>query len=772
VNINSDSVVVVSGGTNEVIDRISLVSPWMCAYDPSDGDIYVTNIDSDTVSVISGTNDSVVATVPVGIGPDAIAYDPENNIVYVANMGAGERFNGAVSLIASGTNSVVGTIRVGQWPDGATYDPYNGYIYVTNAWSENVSIISGSTDKVVGSVAVGAWPAGSAYDSQDNDIYVADASSCEVTVISGESNTVIASVSVGPAGASPYYPMYDPANYAVYVVDQGSGALSILGPVESLYAVTFVESGLYFGYVWSVTLDGTTTLSLSSSVILNETNATYQYTVNPPAGYAVSPSSGSVTVDGSDVAVSVAFSSTSAPFVTTQDLVVIVTILAAAVVLGVAVWILARRHRGGDGDVDEEESKEDDDGTKGPSHRRTRIPISRVYSQATHPPSTRHGPSPEEGALLPPARDSAADSSAARGQAVPADPDVGAESRDAGPRICPGCGGENPPAHKFCRKCGKPLPRPDRRRSTSQGQLDLVVRFRGAGCKISGKNILTGIDLDIPRGEIMGFLGRNGAGKTTLLSLVSGLRSPTSGEVTVMGRRMPSRDIKWRRRMGLVLQENALYEELTVNENLKFSASLYDIPHTSRRVREILALLGLSDRANQVVSTLSGGLKRRTAIARAFLHDPELFIIDEPTLGVDADARSAVWAYLRLLKSKKRTVIVATNYLDEALALCDRVAVLDKGRLLAVENPHELVKRAGKCLDIECDEETAKRIASRTDTAPQVLRTEQTLSGISLFLASGTNADEFLHEFVGHEGVEGIRLRAPDLSEVFKSLGE
>ncbi len=217
----------------------------------------------------------------------------------------------------------------------------------------------------------------------------------------------------------------------------------------------------------------------------------------------------------------------------------------------------------------------------------------------------------------------------------------------------------------------------------------------------------------------MGILGRNGAGKTTLLSLISGLRSHTSGEVTVLGERMPAHSTEFRRRMGFVLQENALYEELTVFENLKFSASLYDVQDSRKKILEVLEILGLSDRRNQVVSTLSGGLKRRTAIARAFLHDPELFIIDEPTLGVDADARHAVWAYLRLLRSKSKTVIVATNYLDEALALCDRVAVLGEGVMLAIAEPRELVRRTGSCVDVECDQQTAKRIASGIQNLPR-----------------------------------------------------
>ena len=300
---------------------------------------------------------------------------------------------------------------------------------------------------------------------------------------------------------------------------------------------------------------------------------------------------------------------------------------------------------------------------------------------------------------------------------------------------------------------------------------DNVIQFQEVKCRISGKDILRGINLNVRRGEIMGILGKNGAGKTTLLSLISGLRSPTSGKITVLEERMPTHKAEFRRKMGFVLQENALCEELTLFENLEFSASLYNVQNSQKRILEVLEILGLSDRRDQVVSTLSGGLKRRTAIARAFLHDPELFIIDEPTLGVDVDTRHALWAYLRLLRSRDKTVIVATNYLDEALALCDRVAVLGEGTVLAIAEPHELVRSTGSCIDVECDEQTAQRIASGVRNPKQVIRADMTLSGISLFLAKGANPDEVSRELAKHGSIEGFCFRAPDLSEVFKSLG-
>lgn len=307
--------------------------------------------------------------------------------------------------------------------------------------------------------------------------------------------------------------------------------------------------------------------------------------------------------------------------------------------------------------------------------------------------------------------------------------------------------------------------------TVSENVEDNVIEFHDVDCRISGKVILKGITLNVRRGEIMGLLGKNGAGKTTLISLISGLRSQTSGEIHVLEKKMPAHTAEFRKQMGFVLQENALYEELTIFENLKFSASLYDVQNSQKKIQEVLEILGLLDRRDQVVNTLSGGLKRRTAIARAFIHDPELFIIDEPTLGVDADARHAVWTYLRLLKARGKTAIVATNYLDEALALCDRVAVLGEGEILAVAEPQELVRSTGTCIDIECDKHIANKITAGLQKNQLVNHVDLTLSGISLYLSKGANPDGVMCDFAKYSGIKGFCIRSPDLSEVFKSLG-
>lgn len=300
--------------------------------------------------------------------------------------------------------------------------------------------------------------------------------------------------------------------------------------------------------------------------------------------------------------------------------------------------------------------------------------------------------------------------------------------------------------------------------------MNSAVIFDSVSFKIGHTTILEQITLDIQKGDITGILGPNGAGKSTLLSLINGLHTHSSGNIILLDEQLPTKKTKIRQRIGVVLQETALYEELTTFENLRFSASLYSVQNATERIIEVLELLKLTDRADQIVRTLSGGLRRRIAIARALIHNPELLIIDEPTLGVDAQARHAIWQHLRLLKTKGRTVIVATNYLDEAQALCDTVAVLKEGKLLARETPEELVSRAGYCLDISCNEQECEKIKEILQKETDVLLVDQTLSGLSVFLKPGSSQEPLMDTVLKNAHIEGFRVRSPDLIEVFKAL--
>ena len=284
--------------------------------------------------------------------------------------------------------------------------------------------------------------------------------------------------------------------------------------------------------------------------------------------------------------------------------------------------------------------------------------------------------------------------------------------------------------------------------------------------------VLDHVFLGIRQGEITGLLGPNGAGKTTLLSVIMGLLPVSSGTLTVLGEQEPARRQALRGRIGIVLQETALYDELTTRENLQFAAALYDVPKADTRIEEVLELLGLSGRAGDRTGQLSGGLRRRVTIARALLPSPELLIVDEPTLGVDVEARHTIWSHLRLLRSGGTTVIVSTNYLDEALALCDRAAVLRGGRILVTEPPEALVARAGTCLDIACRQEDQEAIAAALADTDSVYRITATPSGVSVFLEGSAVPEPVLRQVMATAPITGFRLRGADMAEVFHALDD
>jgi ABC-2 type transport system ATP-binding protein len=300
--------------------------------------------------------------------------------------------------------------------------------------------------------------------------------------------------------------------------------------------------------------------------------------------------------------------------------------------------------------------------------------------------------------------------------------------------------------------------------------MNTAVLFESVSYVIKKQTLLDNISFAINKGEITGILGPNGAGKSTLLSLINGLRKQTGGAITIFDEKLPTKDSSLRQKIGVVLQETALYEELTTFENLRFAAELYNLENPLAKIIEVLELLHISDRSDQRVNTLSGGLRRRVAIARSLLHDPELLLIDEPTLGVDVEARHAIWQHLRLLKSQGKTIIVATNYLDEAQALCDAVMVLQEGKMVTFETPETLMAKTGYCIDIETDEEKGKKIQKALTADTTVLRIAPTPSGISIFIKEKESQEHIINTILATTQIKGFKVRAPDLAEVFKTL--
>ncbi len=226
---------------------------------------------------------------------------------------------------------------------------------------------------------------------------------------------------------------------------------------------------------------------------------------------------------------------------------------------------------------------------------------------------------------------------------------------------------------------------------------DAVITAQGLVKRYGEIEAVRGIDLEVRRDEIFGFLGPNGAGKTTTINVLCTLLRPTAGRATVAGYDVDAHPDAVRARIGLVFQDPSLDLQLTARENLEFHAYVYDVPAEARRRRipEVLEMVELTDRADSIVRTYSGGMQRRLEIARGMLHTPEVLFLDEPTIGLDPQTRRHIWTYLRSLPPRDGvTLFMTTHYMDEAEE-CDRIAIIDGGRIVALGTPDELKSMVG-----------------------------------------------------------------------------
>ncbi|NPV93106.1 MAG: ATP-binding cassette domain-containing protein [Firmicutes bacterium] len=225
--------------------------------------------------------------------------------------------------------------------------------------------------------------------------------------------------------------------------------------------------------------------------------------------------------------------------------------------------------------------------------------------------------------------------------------------------------------------------------------MDAVIEARGLVKAYDGKRAVDEISFEVWPGECFGLLGPNGAGKTSTVKMIYGFSPVTAGELVVLGRDVRSRAREIKRRIGVVPQENNLDLDLTVTENLLVYASFFDMAAASARVRveELLDFFGLAEKTTARVDDLSGGMKRRLTIARALINSPEILLLDEPTTGLDPQARHLIWQRLRRLKEQGVTLLLTTHYMDEAAQLCDRLVIMDLGRILEEGSPTELVKK-------------------------------------------------------------------------------
>src|SRR5256712_253041 len=223
--------------------------------------------------------------------------------------------------------------------------------------------------------------------------------------------------------------------------------------------------------------------------------------------------------------------------------------------------------------------------------------------------------------------------------------------------------------------------------------MDLVVRCRDLRKTYEGKvEAVRGLDLEIQAGECFGLLGPNGAGKTTTIEILEGLLPPTSGEVEILGKTWSVHTQELREMLGISLQETRLRDKLTVRETLELFASFYRRPRSPAEVMEEMAL---TEKADSWVGKLSGGQRQRLAVATALIANPRILFLDEPTTGLDPQSRRQLWEIIREFQSHGGTVLLTTHYMDEAERLCDRLAIIDYGQIIAAGTPAELIDRLG-----------------------------------------------------------------------------
>lgn len=226
----------------------------------------------------------------------------------------------------------------------------------------------------------------------------------------------------------------------------------------------------------------------------------------------------------------------------------------------------------------------------------------------------------------------------------------------------------------------------------------MIIKLKDLTKKFGNLTAVDSISFEINQGEIFGFLGPNGAGKTTTLSMLATLLPPTKGEASINGFDILKEKDNVRKSIGMVFQDPTLDDELTAYENMDFHGRLYGVPKEVRekKIIELLELVELKERKDNLVKTFSGGMKRRLEITRGLLHEPKVLFLDEPTLGLDPQTRNKLWDYIKTLnQAKKITIILTTHYMEEADKLCDRIAIIDHGKLIVIGTSPELKNKIG-----------------------------------------------------------------------------
>jgi ABC-2 type transport system ATP-binding protein len=296
----------------------------------------------------------------------------------------------------------------------------------------------------------------------------------------------------------------------------------------------------------------------------------------------------------------------------------------------------------------------------------------------------------------------------------------------------------------------------------------LAKTYRGQG-KAAPNEALKSVDLAVPRGSFFGLLGPNGAGKSTLINILAGLVIKSAGRAVVWGHDIDRAPRLARTSIGVVPQELNIDAFFTPREAVEFQAGLYGVRRRDRRSEEILAMLGLADKADVYSRTLSGGMRRRLLVAKAMVHDPPVLVLDEPTAGVDIELRQQLWQHVQNLNRAGTTVVLTTHYLEEAQALCDRIAIIDDGRVVAVDRTEALLAELDwKALSIT----VAEPLAAVPPGLDKYRAERQPDGGLYLqYRPSQTRIAEVLAD-LGAAGLTLVDLstREADLEDVFRKL--
>ncbi|TMR92065.1 ATP-binding cassette domain-containing protein [Nonomuraea basaltis] len=297
---------------------------------------------------------------------------------------------------------------------------------------------------------------------------------------------------------------------------------------------------------------------------------------------------------------------------------------------------------------------------------------------------------------------------------------------------------------------------------------DAAVAVRGLRKTYGKVEAVKGVDFEVRPGEVFGFLGPNGAGKTTTISMLCTLVNPTGGSATVAGHDVVRERDEVRRNIGLVFQDPTLDGYLSAEQNLRFHAELYGVPKNvvADRIRQVMEMVALWDRKDAKVMTFSGGMKRRLEIARGLLHSPRVLFLDEPTVGLDPQTRSAIWGYINQLRLMEDiTIFMTTHYMDEA-EYCDRIAIIDHGEVVVIDSPEALKASVGKDRVQIHTNDDAKAIEALRERFGLEAAVHE--GAVTFAVASG---EEFVPRLFGELGmpIKAVSVSRPSLDDVFMS---